>query len=321
MNAIPEKIIDIRDGLSIVDRTILSAIVEMLPCNGYYRRSSKVISQIEERYSLDPDESYERIVEFAHGNDEMYLVDGHGNFSFFPAAPNFSECRSSPFLQYLSESGFISGENEPFDMPLPFLLLCGTPGFGDNDTKIATHDLRAVMNAVFALINDPTITNKELAHIIGGPTLYVGGTIINTDELPEIYEKGYGEICYSISRKTLNPDCWGSIKENCEDFCRWYGHKLTKPAEAKRGYYEITIQYNAFLTDGTEARRFSLKEILETFICQYKNLISKHYGPSLDNNILYNMLLSEIELLKSNYAPAEHSRQNNLYKKLTANNV
>ncbi len=314
-----EKIIDIRDGFSITDRKILSAMVKMLPADGLYRRSSKVTRQIEEDYAIDPDEAYEKIVDFAHVKNNMYLIAGHGNFSFRPAASDFSECKSSPFLQYLFEKDLFTDIDVPVDMPLPYLLIGGTPGYCSIDSKIPVHDMANVMAAIISLIRNPGLTNAELVQKIGSPMLHIGGTIINTDELPEIYEKGYGEIHYSISRKTLNPYWeWYSIKDICEEFCNWYGHKLTKPEGAKKGYYEITRQYNALLTNGTETRFFSLKEILQEFINQYKKLVLKHYGPIINDYALEKMLLSEIELLDRDYDRSEYSKQEELYQWLMA---
>ncbi len=318
-NTISEKTVDVRDGLSIMDRKILSAMARMLPADGLSRRSSKVTRQIEEDYAIDPDEAYEKIVDFAHEKNSMYLVDGLGNFSFRPAASDYSECKSSPFLQYLFEKGLFIDTGVPVDMPLPYLLIGGTPGYCSIDSKIPVHDIAKVMAAIISLIRNPRLTNTELVQKIGGPMLQIGGTIINTDELPDIYEKGYGEIHYSISRKTLNPYWgWYSIKDICEEFCNWYGHKLTKPEGAKKGYYEITIQYNALLTNGNETRYFSLKEILQEFINQYKKLVLKHYGPIINDYALEKMLLSEVELLGRNYARSEYSKQEDLYQWLMA---
>ena len=294
MSTAQENIIDIRDGFSITDRKILAAMVGMLPAYGHYRRSSTVTRLIGEQYGIDSEECYDIIIDLAHVKNHMSLVQGHGNFSFYPTAPDYSECRSSTFLQYLYERHFLTDVNVPVDMPLPYILLGGTPGYYRLDTKIPTHELEPVMRAVFSLIENPNLTNEELAHIIKGPKLYVGGVIINNDDLPEIYEKGYGEIRYSISRKTLNSECWGSIKEECEEFCGWYDHKLKKPVGAKKGYYEIAIKYNALLTNGTETRLFSLKEILQWYITSYKNHILKHYGYSPNEEMLHDLLLSEV---------------------------
>ena len=300
MNNKSEAIVDIRDGLSVTDRKILSVLIKMismLPPGKRYRRSSKVTHEIEEKYAINPDESYDIIIDLARYENNLYLVAGHGNFSYFPAASDYSECGCSKLLQDLVSSGsFPSDVSIPVNMPLPYLLIAGSPGYCSIDSKIPAHDAVSVMRAVFSLIRNPDISNAELVQIIGGPILYVGGNLINTDELPEIYERGHGEIRYTISRKTLNPECsWYSIKGICEEYCRWYGHKLSKPVGAKKGYYEITIQYNAFLTNGTDTRYFSLKEILQEYINQYANLIQRRVGNAPAPDFLCQLISSEIE--------------------------
>jgi|GEM_PF-5386464 len=315
MNNKSEAIVDIRDGLSVTDRKILSVLIDMLLPNTYFCRSSKVTHEIEERYAIDPYDSYEIIIDLAREEHQLNLVDGHGNFSYFPAAPDYSECRCSEFLRSLVGNGAFSPDvSIPVDMPLPFLLIAGTPGYCSIDSKIPVHDKASVMSAVFSLIRNPEISNEELMQIIKGPVLYVGGTIINTDELPEIYERGHGEIRFAISRKTLNPECsWRSIKDICAEYCNWYGHKLTKPEGPKKGYYEITIQYNAFLTNGTETRYFSLKEILQEFIKQYTNRIKKRNGCAPNTDMLCQLLASEAQTLDEVMASKNDSELNALF--------
>ncbi len=315
MSSKSEEIIDVRDGLNIADRKVLSVLFDVIPPGKRFRQSSKITREIKERYSIDSDESYEILVDLARWRNTMYLVEGNGNFSYRPAASDYTECGISPLLRYLSENGFISSDvTIPFGMPLPFLLTAGTPGFCSIESKIPVHDLGAVMCAVYSLIKDPGLTNTDLAHIIKGPKLEIGGTIINTEDLPKIYEKGHGKIHFSISKKTLNPH-WGwyySIKDICNEFCGWYGHDLSKPAGAKKGYYEITVQYNSLLTNGAENRYFSLKEILTEYIKHYKHLIQVRYGFSPDGDILCELLRSEVELLNNNYSGSEYKRHSEL---------
>lgn len=136
MSITSEEILDIRDGLSITDRKVLSVLIDMVPSNGQYRRSSKVTHEIENRYTIDPDESYEIIVDLARDENQMYLVAGHGNFSYRPAASDYSECRSSRLLQHLFDNGFLSPDvTVPIDMPLPFILIEKRPDFIEARTE------------------------------------------------------------------------------------------------------------------------------------------------------------------------------------------
>ena len=306
-----EETVDVRDGLSIADRKILSVLLDMIQPGKRFRRSSTITREIENRYAIDPDASYEILVDLTRDENTMYLVEGKGNFSYFPAAEDYTECGVSRLLKYLSYNGFIPSDlSAPFDMPLPFLLIAGTPGYCSIESKMPVHDPNAVMNAVYSLINNPDLTNAELSQIIKGPRLGIGGTIVNTEDMSSIYEKGYGEIHYSVSEETLNTCwCYFSVRDICEEYCEWYGHELSEPAGAEKGYCEITIQYNAFLTNGAETRHFSLKEILQEYIIHYKNLIQKHYGFTPDGEVLCKLLRSEVELMNNGHYSLSESEQ------------
>lgn len=245
MDKIPENMTDIRDGLSVTVRKILSTMDELLPYYKPHRKFLKVIRLLEEEDSIDPNESYEMIVDMVNKKGYMYLINGHGVFGYSPSDPNYSECKGSEILHYISDRAPLSDTSKPVDIPLPYILIGGTPGYRSMQTKIPPHNFDSVMKAVFHLIKKTNATNEELAQIINGPELYIGGQIINIDELPEIYERGFGEIKFSVSEETLNADCWEGINI-CKNYSRWYGHKLKK----QNGIYNITITYNALLTNG-----------------------------------------------------------------------
>ena len=88
--------------------------------------------------------------------------------------------------------------HEPIVLPaaLPQLLVNGSTGIAVGmATNIPPHNLREVVEALVALVDDPSLQTKDLLKYIKGPDFPTGGEILNTKaELRQIYETGQGPV-------------------------------------------------------------------------------------------------------------------------------
>ncbi|MDX2170066.1 MAG: DNA gyrase subunit A, partial [Deltaproteobacteria bacterium] len=87
---------------------------------------------------------------------------------------------------------------EPIVLPavLPQLLVNGSTGIAVGmATNIPPHNLKEVVDALLALIEDRDLQTKDLLKFIKGPDFPTGGEILNTRaELRQIYESGQGAV-------------------------------------------------------------------------------------------------------------------------------
>ena len=91
--------------------------------------------------------------------------------------------------------------DEPVVLPaqLPNLLLNGVTGIAVGmATNIPPHNLREVVNALIALIDEPDLTTEKLVtRFVKGPDFPTGGEILNSRaEIIEVYKNGTGAIDY-----------------------------------------------------------------------------------------------------------------------------
>ncbi len=206
---------DVRDGLKPVQRRTLYDMYELgIRYDSPYRKSARIVGDTMGKYHPHGDSSiYDALVvmsqDFKKG---LPLVDGHGNFGSIEgdgaAAMRYTEAR----LKKVTQEGFLADldkdvvdfipnfdatEKEPEVLPvkLPNLLLNGAEGIAVGmATSIPPHNLGEVVDAVKAYMKRERITTEELMEYIKGPDFPTGGIVINKDELPEIYRKGYGKI-------------------------------------------------------------------------------------------------------------------------------
>jgi len=87
---------------------------------------------------------------------------------------------------------------EPVILParLPNLLLNGTSGIAVGmATDIPPHNLREVVNACVALLDDPELSTRKIMAHVKGPDLPTGGEIVSPrSELVQMYETGSGSF-------------------------------------------------------------------------------------------------------------------------------
>ncbi|HKG92109.1 MAG TPA: DNA gyrase subunit A, partial [Gemmatimonadaceae bacterium] len=139
------------------------------------------------------------------------LVDGQGNFGSVdgdpPAAYRYTEARLTRIAMELLadidkntvdfQPNFDDRLQEPKVMPagFPNLVVNGSSGIAVGmATNIPPHNLREVVNAVVALIDNPEMTPGELRKHIRGPDFPTGGFIYGREGIKEYQETGRGKI-------------------------------------------------------------------------------------------------------------------------------
>ena len=205
---------DVRDGLKTGNRRILYAMKQLgLSKSHSYTKCAKVVGEVIGNYHPHGDQSvYDTLVRMAQDFAmRAPLIDGQGNFGSIdgdpPAAYRYTECR----MQRLAEELLVDIEkktvnmnptfdettNEPEVLParFPNLLVNGTTGIGVGmATNIPPHNLGEVIDAVIALLDDPSMSILELMHHIQGPDFPTGATIRGLGEIHRLYHTGRGVI-------------------------------------------------------------------------------------------------------------------------------
>ncbi len=262
-------ITDIRDGLYPSLRQTLSILRDTLS-QTRFMNSSKALYAVADKLCADMDEIYDAVIDTARLGNGLPLIIGQGNFGFCPAHHEFTELKLSNYFEAVTSSRYVNDFNRPFPMAVPYALATGTIGYSSSKTKIPTHNLGEVIDAVIALIKEPDMETSDLLRIIKGPDIAVGGIIENPKELPKIYESGSGIIKVIVGLQ--NP--WKRYQhfyyyEDAKEYADWYDIKARKLRS--REAVRIEIPYHAYVTDGTEARLMSLKEMLRGFVVFYKS--------------------------------------------------
>lgn len=258
------EVCDVRDGLFSSMRSALMILQKLNSENGgRFVKSVKVAANIAEIHNAFIEEVYDSLIDITYPRCQFPLVDGLGNMDFPPADMNYSEMRTSEYYQIASEE-VPEDPSVPLLMSLPNVLSNGTV-WGENCiTKIPSHNIGELLDAMIALINNPNLETKDLLAYVKGPDVLAGGVLVNQEELCEIYEKGQGFFKIKVTPDTTN-DCI----DDPTDYCGWYGFEW----EDSGGTDEITISipYYAFLFDGETTRLMSLKEILQSYIAYFRS--------------------------------------------------
>jgi DNA gyrase subunit A len=205
---------DVRDGLKPVHRRVLYAMHEAgLQPTRAYRKSARVVGDVMGNYHPHGDSAiYDTLVRLAQDFAMRYpLVDGQGNFGSIdddpPAAMRYTEARLAKLATELLRDidadtvdftpNYDESRNEPLILParFPNLLVNGSSGIAVGmATNIAPHNLREVIDAVVAYIDDPSIDIDGLRKHITGPDFPTGGMILGKDGIRDAYETGRGRV-------------------------------------------------------------------------------------------------------------------------------
>ena len=206
---------DVRDGLKPVQRRTLYDMYELgIRYDRPYRKCARIVGDTMGKYHPHGDSSiYEALVVMAQDFKKgMVLVDGHGNFGSIEgdgaAAMRYTEARLTKFTQEICLAdldknvidfgpNFDETEKEPLVLPVrvPNLLVNGAEGIAVGmATRIPTHNLGEVIDAVKAYMKNDAISTKQLMRYVKGPDFPTGGIVVNKDDLLNIYETGQGKI-------------------------------------------------------------------------------------------------------------------------------
>ena len=215
MSVIVERALpDVRDGLKPVHRRILYSMMEQGNTSDKgYRKSARTVGDVMGKYHPHGDSSiYGSLVRMAQDWAMRYtLIDGQGNFGSVdgdsPAAMRYTEARlrkiGEDMMQDIYKETVDFQENydgkdkEPrvLSTRIPNLLVNGATGIAVGmATNMPTHNLREVIDACVAYIDNPELTTEELMQYVKAPDFPTGGYIYGMAGVKEAYETGRGRV-------------------------------------------------------------------------------------------------------------------------------
>ncbi len=205
---------DVRDGLKPVHRRVLYVMNELgLQPNRRYVKCAQIVGEVMGKYHPHGDSAiYDTLVRLAQDFSMRYpLVDGQGNFGnidgYSAAAMRYTEARldrlATEMLRDLDADTvdfaptYDGSRNEPLVLParFPNLLVNGSSGIAVGmATNIPPHNLREVIAATIAYIEDPSIDVEGLMRHVKGPDFPTSGTILGTAGIRDAYATGRGRV-------------------------------------------------------------------------------------------------------------------------------
>ena len=205
---------DVRDGLKPVHRRVLYGMNDLgLQPNRPYSKCAKIVGEVMGNYHPHGDASiYDTLVRMAQDFSMRYtLVDGQGNFGSVDddpaAAMRYTEARltrmATEMLRDLDMDtvdfvpNYDGSRREPVVLPsrFPNLLVNGSSGIAVGmATNIPPHNLREVIGATIAYIDDPEISLDGLMVHMKGPDFPTGGVILGYGGIRDAYETGRGRV-------------------------------------------------------------------------------------------------------------------------------
>ena len=205
---------DVRDGLKPVHRRILYTMYEDgLTSDKKYKKSATTVGAVLGSYHPHGDASvYDAMVRLAQDFSMRYmLVDGQGNFGSVDGDPaaayRYTEARlsklSNEMLRDIDKDtvnwdpNFDESKREPRVLPsrFPNLLVNGSNGIAVGmATNIPPHNLKEVINACVAVLDDPEVTMVDLMEHISGPDFPTGGIIMGRSGIRAAYATGRGKM-------------------------------------------------------------------------------------------------------------------------------
>jgi DNA gyrase subunit A len=205
---------DVRDGLKPVHRRVLYAMNELgLGPTRSYSKCAKIVGEVMGNYHPHGDSAiYDTLVRMAQDFSMRYeLVDGQGNFGSVDddpaAAMRYTEARLSRIATEMLRDldmdtvdfapNYDGSRQEPLVLParFPNLLVNGSSGIAVGmATNIPPHNLREVIGATIAYIEDPEMGVDGLMGHVKGPDFPTGGIILGHSGIRDAYETGRGRV-------------------------------------------------------------------------------------------------------------------------------
>lgn len=205
---------DVRDGLKPIHRRILYTMHESgLTADKPFRKAATAVGDIMGRYHPHGDQSiYDALVRMAQDFSMRYLlVSGHGNFGSVdgdpPAAMRYTEARLSRISEEMLrdigketvewDPNYDETRKQPRVLPsrFPNLLVNGSSGIAVGmTTNIPPHNLKEVINACIAVMENPEAELDEIMEHIQGPDFPTRGTIMGKAGMRAAYATGRGRV-------------------------------------------------------------------------------------------------------------------------------
>jgi DNA gyrase subunit A len=205
---------DARDGLKPVHRRILHAMQEGgYDWNKSYKKSSRIVGDVMGKYHPHGDQAiYDALVRMAQDFSlRLPLIDGQGNFGSIdgdpPAAMRYTEVRLAKVAHSMLDDldkdtvdfqeNYDGSEKEPVVLParFPNLLVNGAGGIAVGmATNIPPHNLGEIIDACFAIIDNPALSYEELMKIVPGPDFPTAGNILGRSGIHSAYTTSRGSI-------------------------------------------------------------------------------------------------------------------------------
>ena len=205
---------DVRDGLKPVHRRVLHVMNEMgLGGGSKHVKCAQIVGEVMGKYHPHGDSAiYDTLVRLAQDFSMRYpLVDGHGNFGnidgYSAAAMRYTEARLARLAQEMLRDidsdtvdfvpTYDGARQEPVVLParFPNLLVNGGSGIAVGmATNIPPHNLREVIAATIAYIENQDIDVEGLMKHIKGPDFPTAGTILGREGIREAYMTGRGRV-------------------------------------------------------------------------------------------------------------------------------
>ncbi len=205
---------DVRDGLKPVHRRVLHVMNENgLRPDRKHVKCAQIVGDVMGKYHPHGDSAiYDTLVRLAQDFSMRYtLVDGHGNFGnvdgWPAAAMRYTEARLSKLATEMLRDidqdtvdfvpTYDGQSREPVVLParFPNLLVNGSSGIAVGmATNIPPHNLREVIAATIAYIDDPEIDVEGLMQYMPGPDFPTAGMILGRDGIRDAYATGRGRV-------------------------------------------------------------------------------------------------------------------------------
>src|SRR5579871_500093 len=205
---------DVRDGLKPVHRRILYAMNELgLRPPRKHVKCATIVGEVMGKYHPHGDSAiYDTLARMAQEFSMRYpLIDGHGNFGNIDgwpaAAMRYTEAKMDALAEEMLRDidsdtvdfvpNYDGNKQEPVVLParFPNLLINGGSGIAVGmATNIPPHNLREVIGATIAYIDNPDIDVEGLMKYIKGPDFPTAGIILGRAGIRDAYETGRGRI-------------------------------------------------------------------------------------------------------------------------------
>src|SRR6201996_5566921 len=205
---------DVRDGLKPVHRRVLHVMNELgLQPNRKHVKCAQIVGEVMGKFHPHGDSAiYDTLVRLAQDFSMRYpLVDGHGNFGnidgYSAAAMRYTEARlerlATEMLRDIDAETvdfaptYDGSRQQPLVLParFPNLLVNGGSGIAVGmATNIPPHNLREVINATLAYVDDPDIDVEGLMAHIKGPDFPTAGIILGRAGIRDAYATGRGRV-------------------------------------------------------------------------------------------------------------------------------